>query len=373
MKISILGRGNAGCITALHFHHYSKLFNLNIELELIYDSKIEPVPVGQATTLELARFLWQSTDLNKLEKFSFTKKTGIMYENWGKKNKKWFHDFPFGTYAIHFDPKTFQDFIINNLNINFKETDENIINYDKIDSDYIIDCRGAPLNLDNYDQLINPLNCALLASLPKDESLVWTRTVASPDGWCFHIPLEERISVGYLFNKEITKEEEAKKNLKEIFNIEKVNKVFNFNQYIAKKPIINNRVFLNGNKLFFLEPLEATAMATYSIWCRDIWDYIFNNKFNLLQLEEKIKKYVKNTQDFILWHYNFGSQYDTIFWKFAKNMYQKNMCSNFENKIKQIDLYSLPYLKNNPYLYEFSLWNGWNFKNWLEGMNKNYE
>jgi tryptophan halogenase len=368
MKLTIIGRGNAGCISALHFYHYSNYFNLNMEIELIYDSKIEPVPVGQATTLDLVNFLWVSTKSEELQNFQYTQKTGIMYENWGKKNKKWFHEFPFGSYAIHFNPKTFQDYVINNLKINFKETDENVINYDKIDSDFIIDCRGAPNDMKEYDPLINPLNCALLSSLPVDKNILWTRTVATPDGWCFYIPLQDRVSVGYLFNKGITTEKEAENNFKKLFNIEKINKVFNFNQYVAKKPIINERVFLNGNKLFFLEPLEATAMNVYQKWCRYIWDCVVAKKHNFNFAENEIKNYINQIQNFILWHYDSGSIYDTHFWEYAKKMYQENKSNDFEKIINETNKYSIDFLKNNNLVFPYAQWTGWNTKNWCEGM-----
>jgi hypothetical protein len=368
MKITILGRGNAGCISALHFYHYINFFKLNIEIELLYDSKIPPVPVGQATTLDLVNFLWASTETKNLINFEHTQKKGIMYENWGKKNKKWFHEFPFGSYAIHFNPKTFQDYVINNLKINFKEVDENVINYDKIDSDFIIDCRGAPNDMKEYDSLINPLNCALLSSLPVDKDILWTRTVATPDGWCFYIPLQDRVSVGYLFNKSITTENEAENNFKKLFNVEKINKVFNFNQYVAKKPIINERVFLNGNKLFFLEPLEATAMNVYQKWCRYIWDCIIAKKHNFNFAENEIKNYINQIQNFILWHYGSGSMYDTSFWEHAKNMYQKNKSIEFEKIINETNQYSSNFLKNNNFMFPYAQWTGWNTKNWCEGM-----
>jgi len=56
MKITILGRGNAGCISALHFYNYTKFLSKKIDIELIYNSKIDPVPVGQATLLDLPFF-----------------------------------------------------------------------------------------------------------------------------------------------------------------------------------------------------------------------------------------------------------------------------------------------------------------------------
>ena len=47
-KIVILGRGNAGCISALHLRHE---LNEKVEIEMIYDSNIPPVPTGQGTAL----------------------------------------------------------------------------------------------------------------------------------------------------------------------------------------------------------------------------------------------------------------------------------------------------------------------------------
>jgi hypothetical protein len=366
MKITIIGRGNAGCISALHFYHYGKLNNKKFEVELIHDSKINPVPVGQATTLDIPELLWAATDFKNLLKFNFTEKRGILYENWGKKNKKWIHEFPVGKYGIHFDPKTFQDYIVNNLKINFLEKDENVIDYQKIDSDYIIDCRGAPDKMEKYDPLINPLNCALLASLPKDDSLFWTRTIATPDGWCFGIPLKDRISVGYNFNKDITSEEKAKDNFINLLKVKNINKVFNFKQYIAKNAVIDNRIFLNGNKLFFLEPLEATAMNTYQVWCRHIWDAIIDKKITIEDSEKRIKEYIFKIQNFILWHYSSGSIYKTKFWSYAKRLYEKNKDSNFESIVKKTKNYNMTYLKSND-VFNYAQWSGWNIKNWMEG------
>ena len=65
MKISIVGAGNAGCFTALHFA-WKVLSNKydNVELELIYDPEISPEPVGQATVLEPPGLLWAATGFN---------------------------------------------------------------------------------------------------------------------------------------------------------------------------------------------------------------------------------------------------------------------------------------------------------------------
>jgi hypothetical protein len=229
MKITILGRGNAGCISALYFNHFGKFLDQKIEIELIYDSKIPPVPVGQATIVPLPFLLWQSLGITAASDFEHTIKTGVMYENWGNKNEKIFHELAFANHGIHFEPKNFQDIIVNNLKIKFKEKDENIIDYKEIDEDYIIDCRGKPKNLDkDYTKLINPLNHALLSSVPlKDKEVSWTKAIATKDGWCFYIPLRNKVALGYNFNSEITPLEEAKENFKEFFSLEKIDRDFN--------------------------------------------------------------------------------------------------------------------------------------------------
>jgi hypothetical protein len=368
MKISIVGRGNAGCISAMHFAHYRNFLNTKIELELLFDSKIPPVPTGQGTTLEFPQLLFETFNSGYLNKFPTTMKTGIMYENFGTKQDKIFHHFPVGRYSLHFEPKQFQDFVCNNLKVNFKEIDENITNYNQIDSDYIIDCRGTPKDFTDYDTLNNPLNCALLASLPKKENDVkYTRSIAHKNGWCFYIPLPDKTSLGYIFNKDLTSIEDAKKDFMKSFGVEKINKVFPFSQYVAKEPIIDNRVFLNGNKLFFLEPLEATAMGTYINATRFYYDFIFNN-VNKKETVFKVKDYINKVQDFILWHYSTGSKYDTIFWRYGKDLWDKHEKIHIEKTIKIVrGMSNLDIEKSRNSNFQYAQWQEWNFDNWIKG------
>ena len=90
MKISIIGRGNAGCISAMFFSHRRNFVNTKVEIELLYDSNIPPVPTGQGTTLDFPGLLFDSFNSNYMDKFPTTVKTGIMYENFGSKQNKIF-------------------------------------------------------------------------------------------------------------------------------------------------------------------------------------------------------------------------------------------------------------------------------------------
>ena len=367
MKLIILGRGNAGCISAMHFAYFRKFLNTKVEIELIYDSKIKPVPTGQGTTLPFPDYLFKNFSSNYMNSFPITQKTGIMYENWSKENKKIFHPFPLGRYAVHFNPEDFQNYVCKNLNIDFTEKDENIKNYNDLDADYIIDCRGTPKSLKGYNNLSNPLNCALLADLPKKENDVpWTGTTATPDGWCFYIPLPKKTSIGYLFNNKITSVKKAKDNFKKLFGVEKINHVFPFNQYVAKEPIVEDRVLLNGNKLFFLEPLEATAMGSYIKVSQFYYNYIFNNQ-DKKNTRIDIHSWVKQMEQFILYHYSNGSIYDSLFWKKAKILWKNTETLMLDKQLKIIKGMSSVDIERSLNLEkEFGMWPPFSIKQWQD-------
>ena len=381
MKITIIGKGNAGVLTALHYYYHSQFSNQKVEIELIHDKKIPSLTVGQATTVELPFFLWTAlgTDFyNNQKELKSTLKTGILYEDWGKKNKEIFHCFSFGSYAIHYDTHRVQDYILKKGLFKVKIIDENIIDYNKIDSDIIFDCRGWPKNFTNYETLTNPLNAVICSNLnikKSDLDIHWTRAVATPDGWCFYIPLHNTVSVGYMYNSKITDKKSAEKNFKKMFNINHLREEFPFKQYIAKNPIIDERIVLNGNMLFFLEPLESTSVATYIEWIRLTYDWLILKRRTSIEISNIIKNYTKQIQNFILWHYNFGSKYNTPFWKYAKKL--SNNIEKTDIEFKDILNYSkdtdyskireIPFDRNN---YRYAQWQPWSIKLWYDGVTK---
>lgn len=322
MKISVVGAGTAGCFTALHFAWYLRNYPEH-EVELIYNPEIPPEVVGQASLLDPPRMLWSATSFNWYDNpIHATFKSGILYEGWGKKKDKFFHDFPANSMAMHFCPWEMQEHILKSGQ--FKVVEDDVSPYD-VDSTYVFDCRGTPKDLTDYNNLTSAVNACILARpFFKTVNQHWTRSVATPDGWAFIIPTSEKSpardgSVGYLYNDKITSKEEAQKNLLEMFDVE-VTKHVTFNSYVAKNPIVDGRVFLNGNRLYFLEPMEASSTQGYLQFARTI----FNNYLSGENHADKIKKdmltYIKRSQDFILWHYRHGSKYDTPFWKHASQL-----------------------------------------------------
>jgi len=348
MKISIIGGGNGGVWTALHYGYFTRN-NKNIEVELIYDPEIDSFPVGQASILRAPKLLWDACGIDWYHnEIRATPKLGILYENFSKKNKNIFHGFDFESVAIQADPKYLQKYILNSGFFSVKE--ENVTDLDTVDADVIFDCRGNT-NKDTieYTPLYIPANSVLLAVGPSpDTSQNWTRHVATPDGWTFIIPnTTDTTSYGYLYNKDITSLETAKTNFSEIFpeasesysgHFDHKQEVVNlpFESYKAKEPMRidsnGRKIILNGNRLTFLEPMESTAIASYLDVARFTFDWVVDQSsgqlsqngemtmsiYQMQNITSMINKHIHEIHTFILWHYVRGSVYDTPFWRAAQ-------------------------------------------------------
>ena len=212
MKISIVGAGNAGCFTALYYSWYGR--KKDLEVELIHDPNIAPQEVGQATLLGAPELL--GTGFNYYDNhIHATPKTGILYEGFGKVNEKFIHAFPANTLAMHFCPCEVQKFALESGRFNVVEGN---VDPKDVDADYVFDCRGTPKDFTGYTKLQSPINAAILGKPKWDSKELWSRHVATPDGWAFVIPMDESSpshngAVGYLYNNKITKTEDAKKIL----------------------------------------------------------------------------------------------------------------------------------------------------------------
>ena len=82
-KVTIVGRGTAGCISAAHFSAKTRW-----DIDWVYDPEIPAVSVGEGTTVLFPRTLreslnWQWTDLAEIDA---TPKTGI-YKKGGKQQR----------------------------------------------------------------------------------------------------------------------------------------------------------------------------------------------------------------------------------------------------------------------------------------------
>tara|TARA_B100001094_G_scaffold314384_1_gene353175 strand:+ start:200 stop:1345 length:1146 start_codon:yes stop_codon:yes gene_type:complete len=377
-RIAIIGAGNAGCITALHFNYYSKD---KYEIVLYHNPKEFAIErVGQGTNVSVTQLITHTIESNWYDRnyIDATFKKGILYEGWGKKQDKIFHSFPMNTMSMHYVPQKLSDTILKSGL--FEVVEKTIDDPEKdIDADFIFDCRGRHnRNKDDYEPLINPLNsCLLYKKDGKDVGLDLTRTVATPNGWTFVIPNFNSVSYGYLYNDTITSTQAARHDFIERFNLPETDystltaniSNISFENYVAKNIFVGERTILNGNRYSFLEPLEATSTRLYQSVCRFVWDYMQGNRTKI-DSNYNIKRVVKQLETFILWHYQFGSKYDTPFWKYAKSLPFKPD-SYFKELLEKSKLESYFELESKPRYdedYYADQWTYSSFRYWNDGV-----
>ncbi len=376
MKITIVGAGNAGCFTALHYAWWTR--GSGIEIELIHNPSVRPEPVGQATVLEPPHLLFGALGFNWAENtIHATPKSGLVYEGWGKVNEKVSHPFPADKMGMHNCPWEMQNYILESGRFNVVEDD---VDPKDVDADYVFDCRGKPKDFSEYKKLKNPINAAILAK-PNWNTLecLWSRHIATPDGWTFIIPTHpdspsHDYCVGYLYNSDITSKEDAQQNCLDLFDVD-IKKHLPFNNYVVKNPVVDDRIFLNGNRLFFIEPLESSATQTYLWWVRNSCDMILTKQKMFDDGIKEINTYIERIQNFVLWHYHFGSKYDTPFWKYAKTLTFKDPSFNIflknSRKVNRDDaLYSSYGGKVDDMDESYAYWDLLSFKAWDEGMTR---
>jgi hypothetical protein len=376
-KIVIVGAGNAGCFTALHYAWHTRN-NPDIHIELRYDPTIAPEPVGQATLLDPPKILWAALGFNwHNNPIHATMKSGILYEQWGNANDKIYHSFPADTMAMHYSPAEMQDFILKSRYFDVVEC--NVDDLSQIDADYIFDCRGKPSDMSDYDILVNPTNAVHLGKPRWDTSVEkWSRHVATQDGWTFVIPTahtspSHEVCVGYLYNDEITTDTRSKFNFLKTFDVE-YTKTVKFQNYVAKNPVIDDRIILNGNRLFFLEPLESSSVQTYYEWIRRTYEVIVNGNGTLKEVSDSILRYIEQTQNFVLWHYKSGSLHETPFWEYASSLkFHDQQFSEMLLKViehSESDVLPVEYgglAPSEPSDY-YGQWTYWNMKIWHNGV-----
>jgi len=366
-KIAIIGAGNAGCITALNFYFYARD---TCEIEIYHSPEKHPIErVGQGTNIPPATLISSVLGGNWYDKncIGATLKKGILYEGWGKAMNEIFHPFLMTNMAIHYVPQRLSDLVLTcGL---FKVKEQTIDDPEKeIDSDWIIDCRGRHnRDQNNYDPLINPLNSVLLYKKEgRDPLLDYTRSVATPNGWTFVVPNIDSVSYGYLYNNNITSKEDATEDFLERFNLPEIDGDLTFENYIAKNICVGERTFLNGNRCGFLEPLEATSTRFYQTVCKSVYDYMDG-----LMNRQHVNKYVRDEmfrlETFIMWHYQFGSKYNSPFWDYAKTLpFRPDAGFNEALELSK----SMTYLEMEQKFGGYGQWSYASFRCWYDGTSK---
>ncbi len=326
MKIAIIGKGTVGCVTALTSAHASLG-----EVDWYFDPDKKPQAVGEGSTLTLPRTLHETLNFSvkDFSKIDATVKTGIYKEDWGTTSKPFLHDFPSPQVAMHFNATKLQDYIEDALKDSVNIIKKNVSSSD-IDADYILDCSGRPTSYEDFDESpYIPVNSVFVTQCYWPfPAFNHTLAIARPYGWVFGIPLQNRCSVGYMYNKDINTLEEVKEDIKYIFerfNLtpSKDTNAFSFNNYRRKENFVDN-VCYNGNASFFLEPLEATTFGS-ALNINSVAQGHYNKRFTKEQSESRYQAIMDAGEAIIMLHYSAGSSFKSDFWSYAKERGSKYM------------------------------------------------
>lgn len=379
-KLAVIGRGTAGAQAIAHFYKNMP----HCELEWHFDPNVPTQAVGEGSVLSLLPSMYHNIDFSYLDlkKVNGTVKTGIWKKGWGETGDFYFHDFPPPSVAMHFNAVDLQNFILDKLKDKIKIVEHNT-KYEDIDADHIMDCSGRPNNFDDFNmsKYISVNSVHVTQCWWDYPRFDYTLTIARPYGWVFGIPLQNRCSIGYLYNNNINTLEEVKEDVKNIF--EEFNLTpsdttnsFSFNSYHREENFAH-RVFYNGNASFFLEPLEATSVGVMDYINRLAFD-VWNKRLYPSAANKMYTTSIEEIELMIMMHYFAGSPFKTDFWEYAnergikcmeevgKNNERFKLRCSILQKNKNMDTHKLYYYSEVQKIDEFGTW-------WIGSFQKNLQ
>lgn len=324
-KVSIIGRGTVGCLSALNFS------NRGYDIDWYYDLNTPPLSVGEGTDLLVPKYLEREMNINHEDfiKLGGHYKQGIEKINWGK--KPFTHWFGPSNISWHINANKLQKHIINYIGSKVNIIEKKIEHKD-IDN-YIIDCSGTPSNVKELESAPIPVNNSYIVQCLWDKPrFSKTICIAKSYGWVFLIPLQNRCSVGYLYNSSYVDiphmEYEMGSILKEYNLTPNSNNTINFSNYYRKENF-TEKVTYNGNASFFLEPMEATSLST-SIKVIEQTNKMFADS-TYIEQNNRYKNHLKETIDIIMLHYLVDPPIKNEFWEYANHNANTWFSKRFKN------------------------------------------
>ena len=319
--LTVLGAGVAGLLSAGHFHKWTPW-----DIEIIHDPDTPAAAVGEGCTPNVVASLYCSFGFSfeDFDAIDARMKWGIEKDGWGQRQfTHWFYP---DIHALHFDAALLREWILSRLEQSARVTitERAVGDVEDIDSAHVMDCRGKPPSFDGYEELSIPVNAAVVANFPpEDRDTTLARVM--PNGWLFAIPLQSRTAYGYIHNSEFVTEDQAVAEMEAELDMPvERHRYLPFDNYW--KPDSYGRVTLNGNRSFFVEPLEATSLTCAEFVARHAYDF-WCDEMSLERVEYCHRKMILGITQFINLHYFYGSRYNTPFWDYAVEAAQEVMRS----------------------------------------------
>lgn len=351
-SVAVAGDGIAGSLAALMINREYP----GIEVYHVYDPDTPPMSIGLGSLPQFRPFLLSLIDHEEsvlLEQANLTRKYGNEFVDWNPSNRSFVH-------AFHDDRDCSYHIDLSELlpllqsQIDAKDVTKHVSGLSKdndtarlifedgetLTVDLLLDARGFPSENDNIEDVdVIPTNRALLAEIPSVSSTKYTRTIARPHGWIMWVPLQEKVSIGYIFNGSINDDETIRKDLQKVLKQEDF-ELKNGNQFLSfpsfrSETFYDGTVFRLGNRASFLDPLEATSIGFLVTQLQVLKAIVLKQRVHPDRLQafsfedgiERTDRWLQDRLDriayFIGWFYSRQSAYDTKFWEHARNCFER--------------------------------------------------
>ena len=337
MRIAVLGAGTAGHMAVAHVARYLP----DAAVTHFYDPLTQPIGVGEGTTPVFMDWAMRvmGWDFAYLEAHcNATEKAGIAFEGWGPEGAPYTHFFATSEgRACHLSASRLAErlaahstAVVVAERVRSMTVEDGVARVELCDTelefDFVFDARGFPNELDDAHIELScvPTDAAILTRGPPRTPRDRTRAVARPHGWIFVIPLGGETAYGYVHGRQEL--ELARRDFEGFLDHERVQprQPVRFLQFPSFRRVtfFDGVVFAIGNRAWFVEPLEATALgmvvlqleaATYAILSR-----ILGQRDEAVDaINRALAEPIDEVASFISWHYSRGAPHNTPFWSRA--------------------------------------------------------
>lgn len=343
-RVAIVGSGTSAYFTALHL-----IKNHDVVIDCYFPKNAEPIGVGEATTNYVQDFL-ANLGIDKkcvLKHANGSLKLGLEFCNFLRLNHSFFHPFgdelelsaeieymmkrnkvpenilEYDTIATHFDTQQLSKYILNIIqsaeNVSIKDEYFNVSNSEKYDT--VIDCTGFKRGIidkvcgNNFKDLsdIIPNNCALVYRTEytdeMTQKLPYTKCVGLNFGWCWNIPLGNKISYGYVHDSKYDVKQEFINYIKnrhgtcDASDIRAISFVTGRNE---KHVIVKDgTTYVSiGLSSCFIEPLESTGLH-FVVEGIELLGKLLNGQVSVDNFNQELNESYDSVMNFILAHYKY--------------------------------------------------------------------
>lgn len=322
MKICIIGNGISSIISTLMCLKY------NYEVDVFFDPEKDNLDVGESSTPHFIGLIYEVLDIGVHQLIDLklaSIKSGVKFIGWGKHQDSFLHMFYNNNIACQFETRNLIKYlneILKKNGVNYiakkvtsykQKNNKIILDFHDKEYDFIINCVGWESESCYEKPIFESVNSAILHTKNSlDYHDTYTIHRATEDGWQFELPFPQKniTKCGYLYNDKISDKNEILKKL----NLQEY-RTYSWTPKYSSFLIKNESEAFNGNRLFFLEPLQALSTYYMIKFSRYICEYLKDkNLENFYALNSKYSNDMIDYQLSLAYHYSYGSVYETNYW-----------------------------------------------------------